>query len=134
MFLADNGYEEVAAAVGQSGGVEYFFKVARALDSRGRIGDTFFDCLRAKRSEKAEMIHVLQELWLVRKKQSPKSSRTTTSSGPRTNAHPNSPARQDHSPAARVITDNLRSRRVRSFLEQSNNRFRPKTSSCLTVE
>ncbi|MFI5457388.1 MAG: hypothetical protein ACHRXM_18240 [Isosphaerales bacterium] len=66
MFLARNGYREIASAANQSvGGTQYFFDVEEALNRRGLIDDTFFVRLRRERPAKEALIRGLQEAWLV---------------------------------------------------------------------
>jgi hypothetical protein len=91
MFLTENGYEVVVAAVNQrAGGTEYFFAVTQALQRRGLIKGAFFEQLRQERPELGEQISVLQQLWLAEDQTDlkPPPSVRPSSSGPPPAASP----------------------------------------------
>jgi hypothetical protein len=65
MFLIENGYGEVTAAVNpNAGGAAYGFNVVQELDRRGLIDAEFFERLRQERPRKQAEIDAVRALWL----------------------------------------------------------------------
>ena len=104
MFLAENGYPEVASAVHErSSPIVYCFKIAQELDLRGLIDEAFFDRLRRERPKKVALIGRLQEFSLVEEESSSRPSASALSSGTRKTIHPEPPSFQHESSVTHLV-------------------------------